>query len=447
MNFLRLSIVALISSVQIVNAAAPKNFTEIVRSNLKFVAAEQVKEKNHIYVAGEWPTYIESTVLPVAVGVGKPIGKNHEASAFTTASVANQLASLYLEHPEVREYPEVQAIPQLIAQAVPSFERYREGTAYNFYPPKLWKGKMVRQPIDMTLFRIWKGFTNIPVDADTSSSVYATLLHHANLSQQPMQMPEEILRAFSHYRDRNRSSHYYNRGEKRRNTQAFMTWLADENNPNMPRFWFAAPERGARIPFNKNDVDCIVNLNVLRMLALAKTDIEGRAQACRMINDMVKKEEHAACGIYYPNTFNMAFSMAETKKAGETCFEEARTNQMVEFILKNQSEDGGWDNVNNIWIDRVQSTIFAMTALLEFGDTKDRRIESSLVFGMRFLLKNLKTSKDGHLYWPGEVFFTATAIARSLVVWRSHSYTTTSGAAVLLKFQKAYPGYTMKYFR
>ena len=30
----------------------------------------------------------------------------------------------------------------------------------------------------------------------------------------------------------------------------------------MPRFWFAQPEDGVRIPFNDNDVDCIVNINV-----------------------------------------------------------------------------------------------------------------------------------------------------------------------------------------
>lgn len=427
----------------------PQNLEQVAFGSLQVVASEQVATSGKIYEAGEWPTKIDSTLVPVIVGVGSAIGYDDEASAFTTASVANEIGALYEGHPEFRNVPQVAQIPRLIRRAVQSFKRYREGVLFNFYPPRMWKGVRVRQPIDMSLAFLWKGFTNVPEDADTSSSVYATILYDAKFRGQTFRIPAEVYQSFNRFRDLNRKSHYYNRREDRRNTGAYMTWQMNENDAKMPRFWFAPPQDGERIPFNRNDVDCVVNLNILRMRALANArPDEGERRSCAMINDMIMKREHATCGIYYPNTYNLAFSAANLAGANSTsvgrqCIDLDSRKAFARFVRSGQSADGGWDNEGNIWNDRVQSTAFAMKALIEFGDLKDWRTSSSLRFGTAFLLRNAKFTKRGEPYWSGEVFFTATAIARSLVVWRSTAFTTAVVASVLLKMKTHYPNWSV----
>ena len=417
-----------------------KSLTEVVSSNLKFVESEQIKMSGSIYERGEWPTEIQSTLVPAMVGVGHLIGHDEEASAFTTGSVLNQLAAIYLENPELQTSEAFQRIPSLIDLALPTFERYREGSLYNFYPPKIWKGVRVHQPANMHLIGAWKGFTNVPEDADTTSIVYTSQLLAARIAHQKFQVPDAVLSSMDRNRDENRKPEFYNKFQKRKQTGAFMTWQADEKNPAMPRFWFAPPEAGVRIPFNQNDVDCVVNMNVLRMSALNQTPyLQGREKACAMINDMIRKDEHKSCGIYYPNTFNLAFAIAQAEKAGESCVLPERKRQTAEMILKLQSADGGWDNDQNIWIDRVQSTVFAMTALLQYGDLKNHGVQYSLRFATAFLLRNIKLSSQGDLYWKGELFFTATAIARGLIAWKSNSFTTAAAAAVLLKMRALFP--------
>ncbi len=415
-----------------------QNIPALVASNVQYVANDQKHADDFIYEVGEWPTHIYSTPMTVAFGIGKMITYNQEATAFTTASVMIQLATLYLENPEYQN--EFRAIPQLLEKAVPSLLRYRDKDLYNFYPPQMKNGVMVRQPTDMRLIQLWRGLANIPPDADTSSTVFSALSYNAILHGQKFQMSEDSLTEFAKFRDINRRPHFYNRKQHQINTGAFLTWLLDENDRQMPRAIFAPVEAGERIPFRINDIDCVVNLNVLRMLNLQKaTKLEGHDEACAFINDVVKKNQMASCGIYYPNTFNLGFSAAQVQAIGETCLQESRKSELVEKILKMQSEDGAWDNDRNFWNDRIQSTAFAMITLFEFGDLKDQRIEASLRFATIYLLGQVRRSPEGFFYWPEEVFFTATALVRSLIVWKSNSYTTLIAAEALMKMHRYYP--------
>jgi hypothetical protein len=260
------------------------------------------------------------------------------------------------------------------------------------------------------------------------------------------QIPAKALNDFSKYRDLDRKAMFYNKGINVQNTGGFMTWLFDENDPAMPRFFFANAKDGTRIPFNRNDVDCIVNANVLKMLALAKRgDIEGRNEACAMINSMIDHDQHASCGIYYPNTMNLSFSLAGAEKAGETCITDQSHQKIVNKILSIQTEDGSWQNDKNIWQDPVLTTSFAMVALLHFGDLKETRVQAAIRFGAHYLLANMK-QKDGDFYWPADHFFTATALARSLIMWSSKAYTNVIIASVLLDLEKKFPGSTVKDF-
>jgi hypothetical protein len=173
----------------------------------------------------------------------------------------------------------------------------------------------------------------------------------------------------------------------------------------------------------------------LRVLALNKSSSSspGRAQSCAMLGEVIEHEQYGTCGIYYPNTFNFAFSAALTEQAGETCLDHDR-KKISDFVLRNQSSDGGWFNIGNQWVDdRVQSTAFAVYALAQFGDVKDPSTQLALEKGARFLFSQVKRSEAGEFYWPGEVFFTATAVARSLVVWRSDSFTTAAALLAILR--------------
>jgi hypothetical protein len=53
----------------------------------------------------------------------------------------------------------------------------------------------------------------------------------------------------------------------------------------------------------------------------------------------------------------------------------------------------------------------------------------------RFLLNESTRDRHGFVYWPGQVYFAATFVARFPVVWRSSAYTTAVAAKALLLAQ------------
>lgn len=438
-----------ISLIQVI-AFAKDDIRSLSLKDISYKAIEYAlnnqvsSDGDRFYLRGEWPTQIESTLIPIIVGVGKPIGKDEEATAFTTGSVVNMLSQVYLDNQQfASEYP-MNQIPQAIQNGVNTLSRYAEGSTFNFYPPLMIGDVKVRQPINMQLLPIWKGFTNIPNDADTSSVAISALIFNAKINKTNYLVSHDSLDTFSRFRDTERKPMFFNKREGVANTGGFMTWLFDENDPNMPHNYFAKPTAGVRIPFNRNDVDCIVNGNVLKMLALAKkADQPGHDQACQLINDMITTDSHATCGVYYPNTLNLSFTTATIEKAGETCITENSHRLIVDKILKLQSEDGSWQNDRNIWEDKTLTTAFAMYSLIHFGNPKETRVQASLIFGMHYLLSTMK-QKDGAYYWNADHYFTATALARSLVMWSSKAYTNVLVSAVLLEMNRRLPSYKVK---
>ena len=422
---------------------ADRSLEEIAFSALEYSYKDQVDTADRIYLAGEFRTKIQSSLVPALVGVGKAFGQDDEASAFTTGAVVNVLAPLYLKYPDLHNNSTFKKIPAVIAKAVKTYERYKTGETYNFYPSlTLPSGQIVRHPIDMTLFPIWHGFTNIPNDSDTTSTVLTSLLYDKMVNKTNFILSDSALEEISSYQDLNRNPMYYNRFEKRIKTGAFMTWLLNEKDPKMPGFFFAESEKGERIPFNKNDVDCIVNVNILKLLALAKKSIPGDSSACEMINDMVAKDENKSCGVYYPNTYNLGYSLAANKAMGSQCLQKKNEDVLVKKIIYAQTADGNWVN-DNIWEDHTLSTVFAVTALLELGDLNDHLVLQSIFYGVHYLMKTAEL-KDDLVKWPEDNFFTATAIARSLIMWRSKAYTNASIAAILIRMHRLYPQYKVK---
>lgn len=444
-NFIKSVLIATIISS---NAAYAKTdvraltLKEISYKTIDYALKTQIQsasDKN--YLRGEFPTKIQSTLIPSLVGVGEAFSKDDEASGFTTASVLNLLSQIYLDHPELQTESPINQIPQSVQAGVNTFSRYASTGTYNFYPSRVINGQSVRRPINMRLFPLWHGFTNVPNDADTTSVVLTSLLLNSKINKTPLTIPQSTYDVFSNFTDVNRNPMFYNYFEGRKNTGAFMTWLLDEKSPDMPRFYFARTAKGERIPFIKNDVDCIVNANVLKLLALGKVTTAARANSCQMLNDMIDANEHSSCGVYYPNTLNLSFVLGRAKQAGETCITPKSEQKILQMILKMQNGDGSWVNEKNIWQDPIITTAFALDALLHFSKPSDHKTYIALMYGVHFLLKSMK-QKDAAMYWNAERFFTATAIARSLIMWQSAAFTNSVIASVLLKMHVAFPQYT-----
>ncbi|MBC7465868.1 MAG: hypothetical protein H7256_07735, partial [Bdellovibrio sp.] len=255
-NIILLTALVQLSSVWSSLAFAKTNIKELSLKDISFKALDyalstQVQADDKYYIKGEFPTQIESTLVPVLVGVGKAIGKDQEATPFTTASVVNMLSQVYLDNPELKNEGPLKQIPEVIRAATKTFSRYETDSTYNFYPSLNDGGTIVHRPINMTLLPVWRGFTNIPNDADSSSVVLAALVFNSKINNEAYQVPQQALDTLSKYRDNERKPMFYNKREDVKNTGAFMTWLFDENDPAMPHFWFAKASKGTRIPFNR----------------------------------------------------------------------------------------------------------------------------------------------------------------------------------------------------
>ncbi|AZZ36276.1 hypothetical protein CIK05_05555 [Bdellovibrio sp. qaytius] len=425
---------------------AGKSLLDLAFYALEQSLGDQVKEQdNRFYLPGEFTTQIQSTPIPSLIGVGSVFKPDEEATGFTTGSVINVLAQTYLDFPEYKNQAVFSKIPQAVSNGVATFRRYESGSVFNFYPPLLWKGVWVRRPIDMRLASIWHGITNIPNDSDSTSVMTTAKLFNAKLNpEQRFAVSQEVFDQLQQFRDIDRKAMFYNRLEHRKNTQGFLTWLMDENDPKMSHFYFSSSTKGERIPFNKNDVDCIVNANILKLISATRhatnknLQVEGEKEACSLINNMIMSNEQAKCGIYYPNTLNLAFSMAQVEKSGNSCLTADTQTELLNNIMKLQSKHGYWKNKGNVWNDKVLTTAFAMYALLHYGDKQNFKTKQALINGVNFLMNSLQ-SKDKHFSWPADHYFTATAIARNLVMWESKAYTHAIISDVLLRFIEAYP--------
>jgi len=273
-----------------------------------------------------------------------------------------------------------------------------------------------------------------------------TALAYADLVQNrkpisEFRVPEGTLKALNDFRDVNRSPHPYNRSFGMKDTGAYLTWLWDEKAESSSFFKSMSdkPNKGYRIVFGRNDVDCVVNANVLRLLTLTNNQAqEGYANSCELLNSVILKEKTKFCGVYYPNTFIPLYTISNAYKAGASCLNKSR-NEAINFILNRQNGDGSWTNDEGIGReDRVQSTALALNALFNYVDkNKDKdvpNLDSAVKQAVRFLLSQAKTKSGDQTYWPGEVFFSGSAMARNTLLWRSDAYTT---SLVLLSLIKA----------
>lgn len=413
----------------------------VVEKSIRYLNHQQFKENADLYSAGEWPAEMRSYFLPALLGVGKLFARpTEEPTSFATSSVVNLLSEIYLTKPTLQQ------IPSMIKLGLSSVELYKENDVYSYYQWGQYRGTKVRLPLAPGYVpKFIAGLTNIPADADTTSATYMALAY-SNLinSQQPLsefKIPIGALETFESHRDLNRKPHYYNRLDSIKNSGAFLTWFMSDQDPDMPKNIFAKPDKGTRIPFGFNDVDCVVNANVMRLLTITQnTQQPGYADSCKLLNFVILKVKQKQCGIYYPNSYAVFFSISNVYKAGASCLQESR-DKAISVIVSNQKQDGSWDNEEGIGrTDTVQSTALALNAMMNYLEKeKSTQYNSLIKAGVNYLLTQLKYNGDDQIYWKGEVFFSAVAQARNTVLWRSNSYTTAMVTLALIRAQ-AYLG-------
>jgi len=414
-----------------VSGARAAIYEKEIHSAIAYLKSHQ-SDGHDGYDPGQWRTQV-TTAVPNFIGVGRMNEAYEEPTAFGTYAIANILAEAYFLNPELAE------LRELIFKSAASLDNYRIGALFNFYPPKMYGSHHVRGPRFMYLHPRWKGFTHIPPDADTSSVTYA-FLHYQNSLERGLSpdelttpLPRAALDKFSETRDRHRIPHAYNAMQGQVNTGAFLTWLFDEKDPDMPHYYFARPDKGMRIPFNVNDVDCVVNANVLKMLHYAgETDGPGYKAACRHLNKVVRGTQYYLCGMYYPNNHALPYSMASNLQSGVSCLEESR-KELLRYILRKQQRNGAWQSQLVLRRDYVQSTVWALNALMMIGDPKNREHRRAVKAGLKYLLSEVRYDKKGNLFWRGQVYYAAIFAARFQVVWRSSAYTTALGLKALVQ--------------
>ena len=166
----------------------------------------------------------------------------------------------------------------------------------------------------------------------------------------------------------------YDLFQERRNEEGlFYTWLRGEPNQEF-------------LIFPDEEVDCVINANVLLYLG------ESDPAVCSYLLEAIERKDEP-CSIWYPSRFNLFYAISRAFNNGAECLGEGR-DAIIEEILANQDQSGGFTaklytpfygpkNVTN-----ELETAFALNTLLNFGyggEETEKAVE--------YLLKNQR--QDG----------------------------------------------------
>ena len=421
------------SSIVLAETKLTSELDDVVNKALLYIEKSQFEQETDYYKSGEWKAQMRSYLIPALAGIGRKWAlPSEEPTVFVTSSMINLLSEIYS-----LGYKSDQ-IPNVIKRALPSYANYREGDIFHYYPLTEFNGLKMHLPPDPNYVPArMMSMATIPPDADTTSVSFIALANaDLVLNGTPISkssVPEGTLSKLNSWRDLNRSPHPYNRalgGIK--NSGAYLTWLWDEDSESSG-FWtsmFHDPSHGYRIVHGKNDVDCVVNANVLRMFALTKNfEQPGYNDACKYLNESITKHyqfETMAkyCGAYYPNTYGAIYSISNAYHAGASCLQESR-DFTLDLLRTNQLPDGSWKNDEGIGReDFVQSTASALGAILNYITPNDRKYDETIKLAVKYLISRSRTRGPDQIYWKGEVFFSGGPGGRNTILWRSDSYTT-----------------------
>ena len=422
----------------------------IIQKGLKFLENNQRSTSNDtpgsIYFKGEWPTKMGLRSSFFLLGKKKTVD---DSNCFAVASTHNALANIYLKNPNY------ESIIPMLEKSMPRILAYQNGVKFNFWNAltpyrKLKKSDiigqqpLVRRPTNFKLkSKYINNAANVVEDSDDTALGYMALKLYAQVTSQDSIIPSSkvISEIYENYRDIHRNNrHWYNYlNGNDYETGAFLTWLGNEYEfkkwhiakviAHNATFFLSFSECFPHayvpyIPYGSNDLDAVVNANVLSVLVNYNAlHTEGTKDAVRYLNEKSSKKKYDRVGIYYPNRYQFPYAVANAYSNGVKSLEPAKNN-IIKFLISKQNQNGSWSArkiVNKK--DILQSTAYAVNALLNFDGMDHAETRKSIEKGIHFLI-NSKSNYKNEFFWKGGVFFSGGTVVRNTLYWKSDAFTT-----------------------
>jgi hypothetical protein len=460
MNFRRIALIFGFISENLLSQGIPSDSIEIgIQASLRFIVDQQITHTIPEYqYAGEWPSIM--TMRKKFALLGKQ-SDSYDSNCFSTSSIHNSLAAAYIIRPDLLE------IPPMLDAAIIRISDFYEGDGFNFWPKLLPKGRLymfhqnntsgfVRRPIRFPLNSPYiRKAANVVNDNDDSAQGYTAFIYYSKVRKILGENNEFYIHLspiLGVWRDTARhSQHYYNIIHfDKKESGAFLTWRAlEEPFPswNIPRLiinnaLFLTPLSTLfpyafkpYIPYGANDVDAVVNANVLSAYGEnSEFNAIGIKQSALFIERKAKRKDWSRAGIYYPNRYHFHYATLRAWAKGISELNQSAT-LLKQHLLESQLPDGSFSSrkiVNQH--DIIQSSAYALNAMLRFGDPLNSGFISQIDKTIRFLFKQ-GTFSNNQLCWDGGVFFSGGTVIRNTLYWKSDVYTTSLILESLVMYQ------------
>jgi len=417
----------------------------LINGCLQYIKNDQIKVTVPAFqYKGEWPTYMcLQKSYPL---LGKP-KRYYDSNCFSIASIHNMLAETYFSNPE---FTEIAAMLELAYPQIMSYKSKNGG--FNFWPLLPASGRLrqlarnnrtdfVRRPVQFRMLMPYiRKAANIMNDNDDTAQGWMAILNHEKINGN--KIDSDLYKLFENFKDSARENqHYYNLCYGNLiNTGAYKTWRGEEEifpGWNIPRVLvnnalFLLPISTAYphaytsyMPYGANDVDAVVNANILSTLAENGSQLKttGGKAAADFVTLKTKKGAWNTAGIYYPNRYHFHYSVIRAKYKGALYLDSA-AKYVEKHLLKSQLADGSFESRKRVnKRDKIQSTVYALNALLKLGNPFGTSREKSIHKALHYLLMHSYTHNNT-ICWEGGVFFSGGTVIRNILVWKSDSYTT-----------------------
>lgn len=468
---------------------SPRDFRSHQGEKTGFFHYLRCSLSNHLihekHLPGSWPGFV-SFIPSRGSRLVQPLFTATDYNLFITASTAMCLK--YFDESELGA--ESRFVENMKTGALDAVEKFRRGTAYNFWLPQTSRRyqylhtRPMNIPVGLISFRKqvndltgWWGLPgfresqlltdwirmthdrelnphgavalfNIPDDSDDSS--LALILR---LMNQPGALPDPgILDAILAYRDldRNRTDRYnVSLGP---GTGAFLTWHKNEELPV-----FSRPEEGV-IPLEVNNVDLVVNANVLLALSLSgRSDEQGYTSTATLLARAIKEQLWKEGNIYYPEKlcFPYALSRAIREARGTiTTLDTVIPVLVHDLINEQQVFEQLHPGLCGVFppcdsVSTVMATALGLNTLLNLGELQARKagleheFRSLISRSVQFLLTQqeqnrtmFRKPKDPPVSWPSGPLFSSSI--HELAYWYSDALTTGLVVEALSKYALEY---------
>ena len=166
--------------------------------------------------------------------------------------------------------------------------------------------------------------------------------------------------------------------------------------------------------------------------------LDGLNDALKMINKIVINNNYDNASSYYPNRYQLHYSISKAYIACNKKFLNAEVFQLISHLKSTQNRDGSWsDKKSGNKEDIVQSTANALMALINFGDFEANDSLENINKAISFLHKQMKT-EGNKKYWKGGTFYCGGIYLKNLLWWNSDSYTTALIIQALVKYENIF---------